>query len=150
VYRVCSSSTAPESRLSPAEAEARLQLLSHMLAPECVPHQRAGKHFSRAGGAIFDRSRNRILWESLSRAGSLGACSPAWRHSSCYSPQRYLTHEAGMSHAAFSSDTCSFDRVLCCLAVRTFWQKAPPCPARLCPKNSFPVGTCQCRLSRHQ
>jgi hypothetical protein len=34
------------SRLSPAEAEARLQLLGHMLAPERVPHQRAGKHFS--------------------------------------------------------------------------------------------------------
>jgi hypothetical protein len=34
------------SRLSPAEAEARLQLLCHMLAPERVPHPRAGKHFS--------------------------------------------------------------------------------------------------------
>ena len=36
------------SRLSPAEVEARLQLLGHMLAPQRVPHPRAGKHFSCA------------------------------------------------------------------------------------------------------
>ncbi len=31
---------------SPAEAEARLQVRSDMLAPERVPHLCAGKHFS--------------------------------------------------------------------------------------------------------
>jgi hypothetical protein len=34
------------SRLSPAEAEARFQLLGHMICPLRVPHPLAGKHSS--------------------------------------------------------------------------------------------------------
>ncbi len=46
-----------------------------------------------------------------------------------------------MSHAAFSIDTCSFHRVRCCFVlVGAFRENAPPGPARLCPKNSFPGG----------
>ncbi len=55
------------SRLSPAEAEARLSLLGHMLAPERVLHPRASKHFSCVQMA-------RLLTNSVTR--SSGSPSP--------------------------------------------------------------------------
>jgi hypothetical protein len=54
------------TRLSPAEAEARLQLLGHMLAPERVPSPRDGKHFSSMWLTISD----------ISTTGSSGSPSP--------------------------------------------------------------------------
>jgi hypothetical protein len=72
------------SRLSPAEAEARLQLLGHMLAPERVQYPGAGKYFSCAQMAQL--LTNPVTGSSGSPSPELGVSELAILHGAKAAP----------------------------------------------------------------